>query len=314
MKFLSGRFRSLVLLAVVLCVLPAALSNPYQYDVVIRIAMNAILVIGLNLLIGYTGQISLGHAGFFGIGAYASGILTSQFNWQPMLAMLAGAAAVGALSFIIARPVLKLKGHYLAMATLGLGIIISIVITNETAYTGGPDGIAVGALSIFGLEVVGEKVWYAMTAAGLVLTTWLALNLVDSPSGRALQAIHGSEVAAQVAGVDTTRVKVRIFVVSAVVASIVGSLSAHYVGFVTPGLAGFFHSIELVTMVVVGGMASVFGSIVGALVLTMLPQLLSTFEGWETVVFGAILMATMIFLPRGIVPTLAARFRRGSAS
>ena len=147
----------------------------------------------------------------------------------------------------------------------------------------------------------------------LVLTAWLALNLVDSPPGRALQAIHGSEVAAQVVGVQTTRVKVRILVVSAVIASIVGSLSAHYVAFVTPGIAGFFHSIELVTMVVVGGMASVFGSIVGAGILTMLPQVLSTFEGWETVIFGAILMVTMIFLPKGIVPTLAARLRKGEA-
>lgn len=310
---MSKSFGGLIALAGVLALLPLALPNAYYYDVAIRVAINACVAIGLNLLIGYTGQISLGHAGFFGIGAYASAILTTRFDWPPAAALLAAAMTTGALAFLVARPILKLKGHYLAMATLGLGIIISIVITNESAYTGGPDGIAVGSLSVLGLEISGEKIWYAITAAGLVLMTWLGLNLVDSPSGRALQAIHGSEVAAQVAGVDTTRVKVRIFVVSAVVASIVGSLSAHYVGFVTPGLAGFFHSIELVTMVVVGGMASVFGSIVGALILTMLPQLLSTFEGWETVIFGAILMATMIFLPRGIVPTLAARFRKGGA-
>jgi branched-chain amino acid transport system permease protein len=302
--------KGLLVLVVVLAALPLVLVNPYLYDVAIRIALNAIVVIALNLLIGYTGQISLGHAGFLGIGAYASAILTTKFGWPPLLALAAGAAGAGALAFLIARPILKLKGHYLAMATLGLGIIISIVITNEANYTGGPDGISVPALGIAGLELAGEKAWYAAVSLLLVLTTWLALNLVDSPPGRALQAIHGSEVAAQVVGVQTTRVKVRIFVVSAIVASVVGSLSAHYVAFVTPGVAGFFHSIELVTMVVVGGMASVFGSIVGAAILTMLPQLLSTFEGWETVVFGAILMATMIFLPRGIVPTLAARWRR----
>ncbi len=302
--------KGLLVLAVVLAALPLVLVNPYLYDVAIRIALNAIVVIALNLLIGYTGQISLGHAGFLGIGAYASAILTTKFGWPPLLALVAGAAGAGALAFLIARPILKLKGHYLAMATLGLGIIISIVITNEADYTGGPDGISVPALGIAGLELAGEKAWYAAVSVLLVLSTWLALNLVDSPPGRALQAIHGSEVAAQVVGVQTTRVKVRIFVVSAIVASVVGSLSAHYVSFVTPGVAGFFHSIELVTMVVVGGMASVFGSIVGAAILTMLPQLLSTFEGWETVVFGAILMATMIFLPKGIVPTLAARLRR----
>ena len=307
------RFGGLVILAVLLTALPLFLSNAYEYDVAIRIAMNAIIVIGLNLLIGYTGQISLGHAGFYGIGAYATGVLTTQFSWSPMLALLAGAVAVGILSFVVARPIFKLRGHYLAMATLGLGIIISIVITNETKYTGGPDGIAVPPFAMFGLEIAGERTWYWLVAVLLVVVTWLALNLIDSPAGRALQAIHGSEVAAQVVGVNTTKVKVRIFVFSAIFASVMGSLSAHYIGFVTPGLAGFFHSIELVTMVVVGGMASVFGSIVGAGILTMLPQVLSTFEGWETVVFGAILMATMIFLPKGIVPTLAARFRKESA-
>jgi branched-chain amino acid transport system permease protein len=306
--------KGLLVLVVMLAALPLVMVNPYLYDVAIRIALNAMVVIALNLLMGYTGQISLGHAGFLGIGAYASGILTTQFGWPPLLALAVGAMAAGALALAIARPILKLKGHYLAMATLGLGIIISIVITNETRYTGGPDGISVPALGIAGFELAGEKAWYALVSVLLVLTAWLALNLVDSPSGRALQAIHGSEVAAQVVGVQTTRVKVRIFVVSAVVASIVGSLSAHYVAFVTPGIAGFFHSIELVTMVVVGGMASVFGSIVGAAILTMLPQLLSTFEGWETVVFGAILMLTMIFLPKGIVPTLAARLRKGEVA
>ena len=303
--------KGLIALGALLALAPLVLTNPYLFDVAIRIMLNAIVVIGLNLLIGYTGQISLGHAGFLGIGAYASGILTGyQFEWSPLAAMAAGAVASGLLAFAIARPILKLKGHYLAMATLGLGIIIAIVITNEAAYTGGPDGIPVAAFAIAGLELAGETTWYIAIAVLLWVTAWLALNLIDSPAGRALQAIHGSEVAAQVVGVHTTRVKVRIFVVSAVIASLVGSLTAHYVAFVTPGLAGFFHSIELVTMVVVGGMASVFGSIVGAALLTLLPQLLSTFEGWETVAFGAVLMATMIFLPKGIVPTLAAKLRR----
>jgi branched-chain amino acid transport system permease protein len=256
---------------------------------------------------GYTGQISLGHAGFFGLGAYASAVLTTHYNWPPVAALAAGAAATGLLAFVLARPVLKLKGHTLAMATLGLGIIISIAINNEGQWTGGPDGISVPGFAVLGVEITGEKSWYAVAAALLLLVTWFALNLIDSPVGRALQAIHGSEVASRVVGIDTTRFKVRVFVLSAVVASIAGSISAHYIGFITPNMAGFFHSIELVTMVVVGGMASVFGSILGAALLTLLPQLLSAFEGWEVVVFGAILMLTMIFLPRGLVPSLARR-------
>ncbi|WGG51137.1 branched-chain amino acid ABC transporter permease [Rugamonas sp. DEMB1] len=314
LKALFERNRGLLVLALVLAALPLVLPNAFYYDVAIRIALNAVVVIGLNLLMGYTGQISLGHAGFYGLGAYASAVLTTHYNWPPLAALAAGAVATGLLALLLARPVLKLKGHTLAMATLGLGIIISIVINNETQWTGGPDGIAVPAFALLGLEIGGEKSWYAVCAALLLLFTWFALNLIDSPAGRALQAIHGSEVASRVAGIDTTRFKVKVFVLSAVVASIAGSISAHYIGFITPNLAGFFHSIELVTMVVVGGMASVFGSIVGAALLTILPQLLSSFEGWETVVFGVILMATMIFMPRGLVPSLAQRRHKHKAA
>jgi branched-chain amino acid transport system permease protein len=311
MNLLSAN-RGLVIMAAVLALLPLVLPNAFYYDVAIRIAINACVVIGLNLLIGYTGQISLGHAGFFGLGAYASAILTTRFGWPPLAALATGALATGLLAFGVARPVLKLKGHYLAMATLGLGIIISIVLVNENAWTGGPDGMQVGPFALLGFELNGEHMWYALMAVLLLLVTWFALNLIDSPAGRALQAIHGSEVAARVAGVDVTAAKVRIFVLSAVLASMLGSISAHYVGFLSPGVSGFFHSIELVTMVVVGGMASVYGSIFGAVILTTLPQLLSSFEGWETVVFGVILMLTMIFLPKGLVPTLRLKFAKGA--
>ena len=307
------RTGGLLAVAVVLALLPLVLPNSYYYDVAIRIGINAMVAIGLNLLIGYAGQISLGHAGFFGIGAYTTSVLTTQYAWPPVLAMWAGMGAVAVLAFLVARPIFKLKGHYLAMATLGLGIIISIVITTEGQFTGGPDGMAVPPLEIFGWVVSGDMTWYAVTAALLLSTLWLALNLVDSPTGRALRALHGSEVAAQVVGIDTAAFKVKVFVVSAVFASGAGSLAAHYIGFVTPGVASFFHSIELVTMVVVGGMASTFGALVGAAILTLLPQMLSRFEGYEMVVFGAILMLTMIFLPKGLVPTLQRRFGRSHA-
>lgn len=303
-------YLGLYLLVAVLVVLPLALPNAFYVDLAIRMAINAVIVLGLNLLIGFAGQISLGHAGFLGIGAYASAILTTHFNWHPLLAMAAGMLAAGALALLVARPIFKLKGHYLAMATLGLGIILSIVISNEGRYTGGPDGMPVPDFSLFGLVLNSEKHWYWVACGALVFSIWASLNLIDSPFGRALRALHGSEVAAQVVGVDIVRYKVAIFVLSAVFASLMGSIMAHYVGFVTPGIAGFFHSIELVTMVVVGGMASVYGSLIGAILLTALPQALATFEGWETVVFGSILVFCMIFMPRGLVPTLAAKFGR----
>jgi branched-chain amino acid transport system permease protein len=226
--------------------------------------------------------------------------------------MAAGALMTGLLAALVARPIFKLKGHYLAMATLGLGIIINIVLRNEAALTGGPDGMPVPALGLWGFEMGSDKHWYWGVALLLSFSVWACLNLINSPFGRALLALHGSEVAAQVAGVDVVRYKVAIFVISAVFASVMGSATAHYVGFVTPNFADFFHSIELVTMVVIGGMASVYGSVLGAVLLTALPQALASFEGWETVAFGTILMLCMVFMPRGLVPTLAAKFGKGT--
>ena len=300
----------LLILAAILAVLPVLLPNSFYFDIVNRMAINAVLALGLNLLIGFAGQISLGHAAFFGIGAYASAVLTVHYAWPPLVAMGAGAVFASLLAAVIAPPIFRLRGHYLAMATLGLGVIVAIVLKNEGEFTGGPDGMSLAPLTIFGHEIYGERQWYWLFAGLLLFSVWSCLNLIDSPFGRALRALHGSEVAAKVAGVDIARYKAAIFVLSAFFASIMGSLTAHYIGFVTPNLADFFHSIELVTMVVVGGMASVFGSVVGAALLTALPQALVSFEGWETVVFGLILVGFMIFLPKGLVPSLAARLSR----
>jgi len=305
-------FWGLYLIMAVLACLPWVLPNSFYMDLAIRMAINAVIVLGLNLLIGFAGQISLGHAGFLGIGAYASAVLPTHFGWHPVLAMAAGALVTGLLAALLARPIFKLKGHYLAMATLGLGIIINIVLRNEASLTGGPDGMPVPALGLLGFELSSDKHWYWVVALLLSFSVWASLNLINSPFGRALRALHGSEVASQVAGVDVVRYKVSIFVISAVFASLMGSVTAHYVGFVTPNFADFFHSIELVTMVVIGGMASVYGSVLGAVLLTALPQALASFEGWETVVFGTILMLCMIFMPRGLVPTLAAKFGKGA--
>lgn len=300
----------LAALALAIALAPLAITNNYFYDVAILVGLNAIVCVGLNLLIGYAGQISLGHAGFFGLGAYGTALLAARYGW-PSLAALAGAtAAVALLAFVVGRPILGLRGHYLAMATLGLGIIVSIVISTEDRLTGGPDGMAVPPMSVFGVIVQGERTWYWIVGGCLLVAVWAAQNLVASPIGRALRALHASEIAAEVAGIDSARHKLLVFVVSAVYAAIAGGLTAYYAGFITPAKASFLHSIELVTMVVFGGMASAFGAVVGAAVLTVLPQVLTPLRDYEMVVFGALMMATMIFLPRGVVPSLAASWRR----
>lgn len=302
---MNKRNLGLGLIVILLLAFPYIITNQYYLDVAIRIGINACVVIALNLMVGYAGQISLGHAGFFGLGAYFSAVMTSRYDWSPSLAIVVGATLVGLLAFVIAKPILKLKSNYLAMATLGLGIIISIVLANETGITGGPDGMPVPPLSFGDFAISGARNWYWLILAVMLLIALLAKNLINSPFGRALQALHGSEVAARVAGIDVPKIKVSVFVISAMVASFMGSLYAHYLEFITPGISNFIHSIELITMVVVGGMASILGSIVGAALLTMLPQFLAAFEGWETVVYGTILVVTMAFLPKGLVPSIA---------
>ncbi len=309
----TPRTGGLLALALVVALLPLGLVNGYLYDVAVLVGLNAIVCVGLNLLIGYAGQISLGHAGFFALGGYGSAILAARYGWPPLAALPASVAGVALLAWLIGRPILRLRGHYLAMATLGMGVIISIVLTTEDRLTGGPDGMSVPPLALFGHALGGERGWYWLVGALLVGCVWLALNLIESPRGRALRALHGSEIAAQMIGIDSAQHKVAAFVLSAVLAAAAGGLTAHYSGFITPGQGSFLRSIELVTMVVFGGMASVFGAVVGAALLTTLPQLLTVLKDYEMVVFGAVMMFTMIFMPRGIVPSLAALFRRKAA-
>ncbi|TAN69054.1 MAG: branched-chain amino acid ABC transporter permease [Magnetospirillum sp.] len=310
MNIKTARTGGLALLAIIIAVAPLGFSNTYFYDVGVNAMFNAIVCVGLNLLIGYAGQISLGHAGFFALGAYGSAILTVTYGVPPIAAMVLSAMVVGGLAFVVGRPILKLKGHYLAMATLGIGIIIHIVLKTESKITGGPDGMSLDNFKMLGFTIMGDRMWYWVAGVLLVLTVWLALNLIDSPVGRALRAVHGSEVGAEVVGVDTSSYKVLVFVVSAVFASIVGSLFAHKNGFITPDIGSFFHSVELVTMVVLGGMASIFGALIGAVILTLLPQLLAAVEQYEAMILGGIMMGTMIFMPKGLLPSIVKSVKR----
>jgi len=298
LKRLHGFFAFVALVAM----LPVLFPDNYFVTVVgVTIGFNIVLAVALNLFIGYAGQISLGHAAFFGMGAYASAILTTRYGWSPWLAMGVGLLAVYIIATLISRPILKLKGHYLAMATLGFGIIVNIIMVQTVDWTGGPDGMSgIPGLEIFGWAVDSDLRWYGVIAVVMLLTVLVSLNIIDSRAGRALRAVHGSEIAAQTMGVDTVRTKSQVFVFSACLASLVGSLFAHQQNFVSPVSFDFFVSIEIVTMVVLGGMASTFGAVFGAIVLTLLPQVLVVFDDYEILILGAILVSIMIFLPQGL--------------
>jgi branched-chain amino acid transport system permease protein len=303
---LRHRYGVLLMLAAVIAVLPLTFPSSYYFRVAALVWVSAFAAIGLNILMGKAGQVSLGHAGFFGIGAYAVAIGPTHFGVPSLAAVLLGCALSALLAFVVGRPILRLKGHYLAIATLGFGVLVALVITTESRWTGGPDGMSVMKLTLFGWRASGSDTWYWITGGLLLAGTWIALNLDETPTGRAFRALHDSEIAARVTGINVNRFKLQAFVIAAVYASLAGSALALMNGFVNPDQAGFLHSVELVTMVVLGGLGSVLGSIVGAAVLIVLPQVLTVFQEYENLLLGAIIIASMIFMREGIVPRLSA--------
>jgi branched-chain amino acid transport system permease protein len=309
-KILDHRLAPVLAMAGVVIALPLLFPSAYYYRVAGLVFVFALAALGLNLLMGFAGQVSLGHAGFMGIGAYAVAVGPTHLGGPSWLHLVAGAAFAAGVAFIVGRPILRLKGHYLAIATLGFGLLLAVAFSNEARLTGGPDGMTVPRLMIGSLAVRGASAWYWISAASFLIGAVLALNLNESPTGRALRAIHDSEVAARVLGIDIAEKKLAVFVVSAVYASVAGSYLALLNGHVTPDVSGFLRSIELVAMVVLGGMGSVTGTLVGAAFVVVLPQTLTFLHDYEHVVLGLIIMLVMIFLPAGIVPTLATALAR----
>ena len=307
---LGQRYWTLIIVAAIIVLLPLIFPTSYYLRVASLVWVSAFAAIGLNVLMGQAGQVSLGHAGFFGIGGYAVAIGPAHLGVPSWAAVLIGASSSALLAYLVGRPILRLKGHYLAIGTLGFGVLVALVITTESRWTGGPDGMSVAKLTLFGWRASGSEIWYWITGAALVIGTWLALNLSETPTGRAFRALHDSEIAARVAGIDVARFKLQAFVIAAVYASLAGSMLAMMNGFINPDQAGFLHSIELVTMVVLGGLGSVAGAIVGAAVLVALPQVLTVFQEYEHLLLGAIIIVSMIFMRDGIVPTLSRRFAR----
>ncbi len=291
-----------LLFCLLILVAPLALDGGYLLNVLLFVGINTMLAVALNLLLGYAGQISLGHAGFFGLGAYLSGILTATYGMNPWLVMPLAALVVGMLAWAIGFPVLKLKGHNLAMATLGLGIIIYIVFNETVDYTGGPSGFSgIPSLSLGGIVFDSDLKSYYLIWCFALLVILFSVNLANSRIGRALRAVHDSEVAARVMGVNALLLKVQVFTLSAVICSLAGSLYAHTVTFVSPASFGFNFSIELLTMVVIGGLGSIYGSFLGAALLTLLPEFLRAAHDYDIIIYGALLMLMVMFMPGGLV-------------
>jgi len=275
----------------------------HYMDVMVFVGIYSIITIALCLLMGYAGQISLAHASFFGLGAYISGVITTKYGLNPWLCLFMGMVVSAAVAFVIGAPSLKLRGHYLAMATLAFCIIITIIFNENMAFTGGPDGLAfIPGIGIMGYAFDSVVKCYYLVWSVVLVELLLCLNIIRSRVGRALRSIHGSELAASAMGVNVAKYKISIFVFSAMLASVAGSLYAHYLNFINPASFDLFVSVKLLIMIILGGMHSLWGAILGAMLITFLSyEWLHYFEEAEVMVYGAIVLMIVIFLPGGLV-------------
>ena len=271
--------------------------------IMVFVGIYCLITVGLSLLMGYAGQISLGQAAFYGIGAYTTALLTTRFGVNPWICMLVGMVAAAGIAFLLGAPSLKLRGHYLAMATLAFGVIVFIVFNEETRVTGGPDGLAgIPGLRLFGFKFNSAEKYYYLVWTIVVGVFLFTINLIQSGAGRALRAIHASEAASNAMGVDVSKYKIIVFIYSAILASLAGSLYAHYMNFINPSTFDLSFSIKLLIMIALGGMHEIWGAIIGAFLITFLSfEWLHYFKDFEIVIYGLILLLVTIFLPDGLV-------------
>jgi branched-chain amino acid transport system permease protein len=307
---------AILLALVVLNVLLPRVTNPYYFQVLMLIGINIVLAVSLNLVNGFTGQFSIGHAGFMAVGAYTSAMFT--FKWgmplvaalhalpEPvaqgialLFALLAGGLLAAGAGWLVGLPSLRLRGDYLAIVTLGFGEIIRVAILNMESIG--------GARGLPGIPAYANFFWVFGSVAVVIL---LARNLAHSTYGRALFAIRDDEVAAEALGVDTTKYKVLAFVMGAFFAGVAGGLFAHFLSYLNPSSFTFLKSIEVIAMVVLGGMGSISGSVIAAIVLTLLPEVLRPVKEFRMVLYSLMLIVLMITRPQGLMGTRELSFGR----
>ena len=300
------------LLAAAMVTLPFWLADPYYLHVVIMAGIFGVLALSLNLLLGYAGQLSLGHAAFFGIGAYTSALLTLKREWSFWPALTAAIALAAAAGWIIGRLALKLRGAYFVLVTISFAGVISLVSVNWIELTNGPLGLpGVPAPELGPWSLRTKTAYYYLVLAAVALSYTVSRRLVRSRIGRAFVALRENEALAESIGVDVTHYLVLAAVVSAAMAGLGGSLYAHYTRFVSPEVFLFTYTVTMVIMVVAGGKGTLAGPLVGAVLFTALPEALRevTSWQWQMLLYGVLLIAVLFFMPRVIAPTLGGRSR-----
>jgi branched-chain amino acid transport system permease protein len=311
----GGRSLPFVLLAGLIVgvqLILSALKADFYLTQLTMAAWYTLVALGLCLLMGYAGQVSMGHAGFFAIGGYTAAVISTA-GMPPWLSVPAGVGVTAAVALLVGIPVLRLKGHYLAMATLAFGFIVSRIILGTPMF-GQADGISdIPAYPLLaGVAISGRRAFrvdnFYIAWAAVIVGLVLALNLVRSRTGRALRAIHGDEEAAAASGINVSKYKLAVFVLSAVYAGLAGACLAHFNGGIGPGEAGIMKSVRYVALVAAGGMANLWGTLCASTLLTFL-SLRGAFGLFDDAVFGGLLVSIMLFAPEGVFTLLRPRHR-----
>jgi ABC-type branched-subunit amino acid transport system ATPase component/ABC-type branched-subunit amino acid transport system permease subunit len=300
------------LFIILVALYPLLWPDSYHLGVGIAAGTLAISAVGMVLLIGLAEQLAIGQPAFSMVGGYANALLCTQYGWDPFAAMLLGAAVSMVIAYVIATPILKLRGFALAMATLALQLML-IVCANELPFTGGPMGVTgLPKFAILGVTMTQDRTFFYFVWLVVLICVWIGINIDHSRIGRALRAIAVSETAAGSVGIDVTRYKADMFVIGAGMASVSGSLLVHYLRATDPTVFGFSYGLNLITGVIIGGLSSIWGGVLGSAVIVGLRELLQNLNLplWESVIMGALTVIVLVVFPRGIAGFIAALYDR----
>jgi len=278
---------------------PVLFPESYWITVLIYAGIYGLIVVGYDLLLGYCGQISLGHNGLFAIGAYTTAIATTWFKLPSILGIFGGILITCLIAFLVGIPTLRLRGYYLAIATMGFGFIVESVIRTE--YFGGSSGISgIPPLSVLGYTFISDISYYYLVWAIVFLSIILCIRIGETSLGRCMKAVHSDEDVAACMGVNVAKTKIQAFVFSAALAAVAGSLYAHYGTVISPNSFNIMLSVKLLLMLFLGGAGSIYGGVLGAIVLFALPEFLGHLERLELLLEGLVFIMILIFLPKGI--------------
>ncbi|MFG1379171.1 branched-chain amino acid ABC transporter permease [Xanthobacter autotrophicus] len=303
---------SLIMTALAACVLA---GGDYAMSLAVVIGLQALPALGLTLLTGYTGQISLGHAAFYGLGAYGAALIGSALGLPPILGVLLAAVLVGGIAWAMGWLVFRLKGHHLAMATLAFGIIVQIAFVEMHGLTGGPNGLSgIAPLSIFGKDLITDAQVLPVVWTALILALLFAQNLISSPAGLVMRAIAEGDKVVGSLGNDVAAVKRKVMMLSGFLCAVGGGLYAHYVGYLSPGPFDVGFSVRLLLMVALGGFANIWGVLFGVAFVTLVGEALKPLGAFDVIAYGVLLVVSVIFFPQGllagVVDPIAAQARR----